>query len=134
MVRVVEIERGGWHWFFGRKYLGNIEDKYLFFSSDFDKLKDVALHGLTQFPDNFWEAKISIESRNGGEHVLCVYAEQNKIQDEMVKVAEKFNVEIPKRRDGGIGRFWKTDAETLAGVYYCKNHREYHTIGKGCEV
>jgi len=133
-VKVTEVKNGGWHWFFGRKDLGDIEGKYLFFSSNFDKLKEVALHCLTQFPDNFWEAKISIEPGDGGEHVLCVYAEQNEMQDKMVKVAEKFDVKIPKRRDGSIGRFWKSDAETLAGNYYCKTHRKYHTIDKGCEV
>src|SRR3989339_149278 len=107
-IKIAEIEKGGWHWFFSRKDLDNIEGKYLFFSSNFAKLKEVALHCLTQFSDNFWEAKISSEPGNGGEHVLCVYAEQNEMQDDVVKVAEKFGVKIPKRRDGSIGRFWKT--------------------------
>lgn len=132
MFEVMEINDEFWHWFFNKQKKIPIKGKYLFFSPSTQKLREVALYCIKAFSEKIWQAKFSIEPNESGDCVLCVYTEQNDMQDTMIEVANKFDVRIPIRRDGSVGNFWKTNKDTLSGIYYCKTHKEYHTLGENC--
>jgi hypothetical protein len=105
---VVSYTDGYWEWFerTGRPY--KITGKYLFFSSDRDLLKKIAIDEIEN--NGFHVAKINMTGKKiGEEYVLCLYFKDDSRKNE---IAEKY-----KNMKGIKYRYWKSDIDTLSGKY-----------------
>ena len=100
---------GYWLWLFSEekpKY--EITGKYLFFSSDKDKLIEIASKEIEKH--RFHEAKVNNNLLKGQtEHVLCLYY---KDDSRKLELAER-----NKQEYGVKYRYWKSDDATLSGQY-----------------
>jgi hypothetical protein len=88
---------------------GEIRGKYLFFSPDPSVLESIARHEI-QF-NEFQVAKISTKT-SGKDYVLCLYwANDSRKHD----LANRYRAIL--EHNGLKYRYWKSDADTVAGVY-----------------
>ena len=124
---------GYWIWLFSeKKPIYDITGKYLFFSSDKEKLIEIATNEIENH--EFHKAKVNNNLLEGQtEHVLCLYYKDDSRKHEL---AER-NIQ-----DYGVKyRYWKSDEATLKGQYsgeflekLNKNERDYFvkpkTLGK----
>ena len=105
-----------------------ITGKYLFFSSDIDKLIEIAINEIEKH--GFHRAKVNMSLLKGQtEHVLCLYYKDD---------SRKY--ELAERNKGEYGvkyRYWKSDIATLRGHYskeflekLSKSNRRYFTTRK----
>ncbi len=100
---------GFWIWIFSEKKPNyEITGKYLFFSSDKDKLIEIATNEIDNH--DFHKAKVnSILLEGQTEHVLCLYYKDDSRKHEL---AER------NRQEYGVKyRYWKSDKATLKGQY-----------------
>ena len=105
-----------------------ITGKYLFFSSDKDKLINIAINEIEKH--GFHRAKVNTSLLKGQtEHVLCLYFEDDSRKYELA--------ERNKREYGAKYRYWKSDEATLRGQYskeflekLVKSDRRYFTKDK----
>lgn len=120
---------GYWIWLFSEdkpKY--EITGKYLFFSSDKDKLIEIATNEIEKH--GFHRAKVNMSLLKGQtEHVLCLYYKDDSRKYELA--------ERNKREYGVKYRYWKSDIATLRGQYskeflekLSKSDRQYSTTRK----
>jgi len=100
---------GYWIWLFGEEKPDyEITGKYLFFSSDKDKLIGIATNEIEKH--GFHEAKVNNSLLKGQtEHVLCLYYENDSRKQELA--------ERNKQEYGAKYRYWKSDIATLRGQY-----------------
>lgn len=85
-----------------------ITGKYLFFSSDQDKLIKIATNEIEKH--GFHRAKVNKNLLEGQtEHVLCLYYEDDSRKHELA--------ERNKKEYGVKYRYWKSDEATLRGQY-----------------
>ena len=85
----------------------HVSGKYLFFSKDTEKLKEIALAEIRTH--GFHQAKYNTEPLVGQtESVLCLYYSDESRQHEVAKRARAYGVKY---------RYWKSDADTAAGRY-----------------
>jgi len=128
--QTVKIMFGGyWVWLFNEEKPDyKITGKYLFFSSDKDKLIEIATNEIEKH--GFHEAKVNMNLLEGQtEHVLCLYYKDNSRKHELAeRNKEEYGVEY---------RFWKSDEATLRGQYspeflerLSKSDRQYFTEPK----
>jgi hypothetical protein len=124
---------GYWNWFFGSnepEY--QITGKYLFFSTNKDKLIMIAMNEIKNH--NFYEAKVNEELLDGQiEYVLCLYYKDDSRKYEL---ANRNRDEYKEKY-----RYWKSDEATLRGEYSqkflnkLKNRTDYEYMiknkGKG---
>ncbi len=83
-----------------------IQGKYLFFSSDRKRLLTVAEEELQN--NVFILAKVA-KLAVGGEYVLCLYYPND---------SRKFELAVKYQNVSGLKyRYWKSDADTIAGKY-----------------
>ena len=99
-----------WTWIIGSGHDRNepVAGKFLFFSADRDRLLEIARAEVETglFP----RAKVrSKQARIGSDYVLCLLAKNRKR-------AKYLATKYPDS-DGVKFRFWKSEADTLAGVY-----------------
>ena len=80
--------------------------KYLFFSSDKKTLIKLAKKILVKY--DLPDAKISTTPGSGSDYVLCVYDLSPRLKYELKQYADEKKVKY---------RYWKSDADTLAGKY-----------------
>jgi hypothetical protein len=106
---VVSFNDGYWQWFFRiQRPDYQITGKYLFFSTDREKLVKIAIEELEN--NGFHEAKINMEGKKfGREYVLCLYYKDNSRKHELAK---KYS-----NASGIKYRYWKSDIDTLSGKY-----------------
>ena len=106
-MKVETIFDGFWLWFRGRERPPyKITGKYLFFSEDFDLLKNIAIEEIRA--NGFHVAKINTRLLGKNtEHVLCLYYEDDSRRHEL---AEKYQGMVKYR-------YWKSDKDTLEGKY-----------------
>ena len=120
---------GYWIWLISdEKPNYEITGKYLFFSSDKDKLIEIATNEIEKH--GFHRAKVNknlLESQT--EHVLCLYSKDDSRKYELA--------ERNKREYGVKYRYWKSDEATLGGQYskeflekLSKSDRRYFTKDK----
>jgi len=86
-------------------FTGNLEGKYLFFSSDRDKLLNIAKYEISIH--GFDIAKVSVNP-NSNEYVLCLYWMNNERKFELATRYKNSDVKY---------RYWKSNADTRAGKY-----------------
>jgi len=100
---------GYWVWLFSdEKPNYKITGKYLFFSSDKDKLTEMATNEIEKH--KFHKAKVNTTLLKGQtEHVLCLYYKDDSRKNEL---AERNKLEY-----GLKYRYWKSDKATLKGQY-----------------
>lgn len=100
---------GYWIWLSGdQKSSYDITGKYLFFSSDKDKLIEIARNEIEKH--GFHRAKVNMNLLKGQtEHVLCLYYKDDSRKHEL---AERNNREYKVKY-----RYWKSDLDTLKGKY-----------------
>ncbi len=100
---------GYWIWLFSEEKPNyEITGKYLFFSSDKDKLIGIAANEIEKH--GFHEAKVNMNLIEGQtEHVLCLYYKDESRKNELA--------ERNKREYGTKYRYWKSDIATLKGQY-----------------
>jgi len=98
-----------WLWLISEeKPYYKITGKYLFFSSDKDKLIEIATNEIEKH--GFHEAKVNNSLLKGQtEHVLCLYYKDDSRKHELA--------ERNKREYGVKYRYWKSDKDTLKGKY-----------------
>jgi len=85
-----------------------ITGKYLFFSSDKDKLINIAINEIDKH--GFHRAKVNMRLLKGQtEYVLCLYYEDDSKKCELA--------ERNKREYRVKYRYWKSDEATLRGQY-----------------
>ena len=103
------IYDGYWNWIIGDKEPSyQITGKYLFFSSDKEKLIQIAKNEIENH--DFYKAKVNEELLEGQfEHVLCLYYKDDSRKNEL---AERNRVEYKEKY-----RYWKSDEATLKGEY-----------------
>ena len=100
---------GYWIWHLSEEKPNyEITGKYLFFSSDQDKLIEIATNEIENH--GFHRAKVNMNLLEGQtEYVLCLYYKDDSRKKEL---AER------NRRDHGAKyRYWKSDEATLKGQY-----------------
>ena len=100
---------GYWIWLLSEgKPNSQITGKYLFFSSDKDKLIEIATNEIEKH--GFHRAKVNMNLLKGQtEHVLCLYYKDDSRKTEL---AER------NRREYDVKyRYWKSDEATLRGLY-----------------
>jgi len=117
---------GFWLWLIGEKKPNyQIIGKYLFFSSDEDKLIEIATNEIEKH--GFHEAKVNMNLLKGQtEHVLCLYYKDD---------SRKYELAERNREEYGVKyRYWKSDEATLRGQYskeflekLSKSDRRYFT-------
>jgi hypothetical protein len=107
--KVKKDSDGAWMWFRSQDdYDYIITGKYLFFSSDYQKLIDIAINEIRNH--GFHKAKVNITLLEGQtDHVLCLYYKDDSRKDEL---AERNNQEYKVKY-----RYWKSDEATLRGHY-----------------
>lgn len=100
---------GYWIWLFSEKKPNyDISGKYLFFSSDKDKLIGIATNEIENH--EFHKAKVNSNLLEGQtEHVLCLYYKDDSRKHEL---AERNKQEYDVKY-----RYWKSDEATLKGQY-----------------
>lgn len=100
---------GYWIWLRSKEKLTyEITGKYLFFCDDKDKLIRIAINEIEKH--GFHYAKVNEHLLEGQtEHVLCLYYSDDSRKHEL---AERNSQEY-----GVKYRYWKSDADTLAGKY-----------------
>lgn len=100
---------GYWNWIIGDKEPDyKIIGKYLFFSSDKEKLIQIAKNEIENH--DFHKAKVNEELIEGQfEHVLCLYYKDDSRKQEL---AERNRDEYQEKY-----RYWKSDEATLRGEY-----------------
>jgi len=100
---------GYWIWLLGEEKPNyEITGKYLFFSSDKDKLIEIAINEIEKH--GFHRAKVNKRLLKGQtEHVLCLYYKDDTRKNELV--------ERNKQEYGAKYRYWKSDEATLKGQY-----------------
>ena len=98
-----------WIWLLSEKKPNyNIIGKYLFFSSNKDKLIEIATNEIEKH--EFHKAKVNNNLLEGQtEHVLCLYYKDNSRKHELAK--------RNKQEYGVKYRYWKSDEATLKGNY-----------------
>lgn len=120
---------GYWIWLFSEEKPNyEIAGKYLFFSSDKDKLIEIATNELEKH--GFHEAKVNMNLLEGQtEHVLCLYYRDDSRKYELA--------ERNKEEYGVKYRYWKSDEATLKGQYskeflekLSKSNKRYFTKPK----
>lgn len=120
---------GYWIWLFSEEKPNyEITGKYLFFSSDKDKLIEIASNEIEKH--GFHEAKVNKNLLKGQtEHVLCLYYKDNSRKLELA--------ERNKQEYGVKYRYWKSDEATLRGQYskeflekLSKSNRQYFAKDK----
>lgn len=85
-----------------------ISGKYLFFSSDKEKLIEIAANEIEKH--EFHRAKVNMNLLEGQtEHLLCLYYKDDSRKHELA--------ERNKREYGVKYRYWKSDEATLKGQY-----------------
>lgn len=91
-----------------RKPNYKITGKYLFFSSDRDKLIEIAINEIEKH--EFHRAKVNTSLLKGQtEHVLCLYYQDDSRKYELA--------ERNKREYRVKYRYWKSDEATMRGQY-----------------
>ncbi len=100
---------GYWIWVLSeQKPNYNITGKYLFFSSDKEKLLEIASNEIEKH--GFHEAKVNNSLLgNRTEHVLCLYYKDDSRKYELA--------ERNKQEYGVKYRYWKSNEATLRGEY-----------------
>lgn len=120
---------GYWLWLISEEEPNyEIIGKYLFFSSDRDKLIEIAINEIEKH--GFHQAKVNMNLLKGQtEHVLCLYYKDDSRKFELA--------ERNKREYGTKYRYWKSDEATLRGQYskeflekLSKSDRRYFTKAK----
>ena len=120
---------GYWIWLVSEEKPNyEITGKYLFFSSDQDKLIEIATNEIEKH--RFHRAKVNMRLLKGQtEHVLCLYYEDDSRKHELA--------ERNKKEYGVKYRYWKSDEATLSGQYskeflekLSKSDRRYFTRDK----
>lgn len=117
---------GYWLWLIGEEKPNyKIIGKYLFFSSDKDKLIEIATNDIEKH--GFHEAKVNTNLLKGQtEHVLCLYYKDD---------SRKYELAERNREEYGVKyTYWKSDEATLKGQYskeflekLSKSDRRYFT-------
>ncbi len=125
----MEIAQGFWLWLLSEeKPSYKITGKYLFFSSDQDKLIEIANNEIEKH--GFHRAKVNMRLLKGQtEHVLCLYYKDDSRKYELAdRNKQEYNVKY---------RYWKSDEDTLNGKYseeflekLSKSDRRYFTKPK----
>ena len=100
---------GYWIWLLGEEKPNyEITGKYLFFSSDKDKLIEIAINEIEKH--GFHRTKVNKHLLKGQtEHVLCLYYKDDSRKNELA--------ERNKQEYGAKYRYWKSDEATLKGQY-----------------
>lgn len=100
---------GYWIWLFSEEKPNyEITGKYLFFSSDKDRLIEIATNEIEKH--GFHEAKVNMNLLKGQtEHVLCLYYKDDSRKHELA--------ERNKKEYGVKYRYWKSDEATVRGKY-----------------
>jgi hypothetical protein len=100
---------GYWIWLLSEKKPDyEITGKYLFFSSDKEKLIEIATNEIEKH--DFHKAKVNMNPLKGQtEHVLCLYFKDDSRKHELA--------ERNKQEYGAKYRYWKSDEATLKGQY-----------------
>lgn len=120
---------GYWIWILSEEKPNyEIIGKYLFFSSDKDKLIEIATNEIENH--GFHRAKVNMNLLKGQtEHVLCLYYKDDSRKHELA--------ERNKEEYGVKYRYWKSDEATLRGEYseeflkkLSKSDRRYFTKPK----
>ena len=107
--RVISRETSGsWEWFTRGKPPYEITGKYLFFSTNRERLVEIATDELQN--GGFHWAKIPIEGGNlSPEYVLCLYYSD---------AGRKFELAAKYHKESGLKyRYWKSDQATRSGEY-----------------
>ena len=124
-----QIFDGYWIWLFSEEKPDyEITGKYLFFSSDREKLIEIAKKEIEGH--GFHEAKVNKNLLEGQtEHVLCLYYKDDSRKHELAQ--------RNKQEYGVKYRYWKSDIATLRGQYskeflekLSKSDRRYFTTRK----
>ena len=124
-----QIFDGYWIWLFSEEKPDyEITGKYLFFSSDREKLIEIAKKEIEGH--GFHEAKVNKNLLEGQtEHVLCLYYKDDSRKHELAQ--------RNKQEYGVKYRYWKSDIATLRGHYskeflekLSKSNRRYFTTRK----
>jgi len=100
---------GYWLWLISEEKPNyEITGKYLFFSSDKDKLIEIATNEIEKH--GFHRAKVNMNLLKGQtEHVLCLYYKDDSRKHELAdRNREEYGVKY---------RYWKSDEATLKGQY-----------------
>lgn len=99
---------GYWVWVRSMQNPGSpVSGKYLFFSEDSDRLREIALAEIRGH--GFHLAKYNLTPVGSNtERVLCLYYEDDSRKSELAGRAREYGVKY---------RYWKSDVETLRGQY-----------------
>ena len=111
--RIDVKDDGYWIWMFNKNIKNyrvvskTITGKYLFFSSDKQKLIELAKNILIKF--KLYEAKVPSSNKPiNKDFVLCVYDKNPRFANKLKQYADEINIHY---------RYWKSDEDTLKGKY-----------------